>query len=159
MIQWQASGQSHDAWFKNWQARPGIYVVIAGGVGWGDHNQSNVFYVEPGGVVAVAPGSAPDAWRRHENRRVRQQERRAKRADDRPINRVAGLLRAYGDDAIEADDDHSARRHDEGFGHHSTVGVHAVQRRAPLFRAARASFSGRGRRSTSASCSSANHSN
>lgn len=63
VIVWHRSGQSHDTWFERWQARAGVYVVVAGGVGWGPHNRNSVFYVRPGGVVAVAPGNAPAAWR------------------------------------------------------------------------------------------------
>jgi hypothetical protein len=79
VIVWQSSGQLHDTWFAQWQARADIYVVVDGGVGWGPHNHNNVFYVRPGGVVAVAPGGAPAAWRRHKDRVDRRQARRAKR--------------------------------------------------------------------------------
>lgn len=79
VIVWHRSGQSHDTWFERWQARAGVYVVVAGGVGWGPHNRNSVFYVRPGGVVAVAPGNAPAAWRRHQERLARRQARRVKK--------------------------------------------------------------------------------
>ena len=64
-VVWRADGVRQDTWFEGWQARPGVYVVVRGGTGWGPHNRNpHVFFVAPHGVIGWVPGAAPRAWAR-----------------------------------------------------------------------------------------------
>lgn len=66
----ERSDQSRqDAWFAAWYPAPGTYVVVDGNVGYGPHNgNSDVLFVDRGGIVGSAPADAPAASRRHQAR-------------------------------------------------------------------------------------------
>ncbi|WP_033339562.1 hypothetical protein [Catenuloplanes japonicus] len=63
VIVWTATDARQDTWFWGYWPASGATLLIQGRNGYGPHNNNpNVFYVQPGGILAAAPPGAYRAW-------------------------------------------------------------------------------------------------
>ncbi|MEV6344965.1 hypothetical protein [Actinoplanes sp. NPDC051851] len=65
VIAWADTGARQDAWFWYFWPAAGSALLVIGAVGFGPHNRDPaVFFVDSGGVLALAPPGAQAAWHR-----------------------------------------------------------------------------------------------
>lgn len=67
VIWWDTKGKQ-DAWFPEWQASSGVFVLLQGNTGYGPHNKNDVFFAKRDGIQDATPGEAHAAWKRRQKR-------------------------------------------------------------------------------------------